>query len=380
MPAGTLTLTNNSAIVKGTGTAFNTELKAGDFIVSIVGGDTYTLPVKTVDSATQVTLIKAYDGPTQAGAAWYAVPRDTMNAITAQLAAETAKAMRGMNYDKANWQQVFSGTGNITVQLPDGSEFTGPAWNSFNAALNLKADKTELDKKVDKTSIGNSATRDVGTGSGDVAAGNDGRFNSIDGNYGGELIRNAGLGISVNGSNSSGTYNTTPRFETIIRGRGPTTDPRGAKFSLLLQEQVDNTANGILEFDGFGKNFAWRFNISGNGVAPGSWIGNSDRRIKTNLEVIDGALSKLEKLTGYTGLKDGLPFTGLIAQDVQDILPQAVSVTGDLKLQNGEIVEDVLGVSYGELAGLLVEAIKELSLKISRQDEEIKKLKEPINR
>lgn len=146
MPAGTLTLTNNSAVVKGTGTAFNTELKAGDFIVSVVGGVTYTLPVKTIDSATQATLIKAYDGPTQAGAAWYAVPRDAMNAITAQLAAETAKALRGLNLDKNNWQQVFSGTGNITVTLPDGSTYTGPAWNSLTTALNQKADKKSVDE------------------------------------------------------------------------------------------------------------------------------------------------------------------------------------------------------------------------------------------
>lgn len=159
MPAGTLTLTNNSAVVKGTGTAFNTELKAGDFIVSVVGGVTYTLPMKTVDSATQATLIKAYDGPTQAGATWYAVPRDAMNTITAQLAAETAKALRGLNLDKNNWQQVFSGTGNITVTLPDGSTFTGPAWNSFISELNLKADKTEVDGKADKTALDNKAEK-----------------------------------------------------------------------------------------------------------------------------------------------------------------------------------------------------------------------------
>jgi hypothetical protein len=379
MPAGTITLTNNSAVVKGAGTAFNTELKSGDMIVSIVGGVTYTLPVKAIDSATQVTLIKAYDGPTQAGAAWSAVPRETLNAITAQLASETAKALRGLNYDKENWQQVFSGTGNITVKLPDGSTFTGPAWNSFTTALNLKADKTDLDKKVDKTSLGNSATRDVGTGTGNVAAGNDSRFNSIDGNNGGELSRGSGISLAINGSNNTGGYNTTPRFETIIRGRGATSDPRGAKFSLIAQEFIGTTAAGILEFDGFGKNYTWRFNLEGNGTAPGSWIGNSDRRIKTNLETIDNALSKVKKLTGYTGLKDGHPFTGLIAQDVQDVLPQAVSVTGDLKLQNGDMVENVLGVSYGELAGLLVEAIKELSLKVSLQDEEIIKLKESKN-
>ncbi|MFV8925356.1 phage tail protein [Serratia fonticola] len=136
MPAGTITLTNNSAIVRGAGTAFTSELKPGDFIVAVVGGVTYTLPVKTVDNATQATLIRVYDGPTQAGAAWSAVPRETLNAITAQLAAESSRALRGLNYDKDNWQQVFSGTGNITVKLPDGSTFTGPAWNSFNTALN----------------------------------------------------------------------------------------------------------------------------------------------------------------------------------------------------------------------------------------------------
>ncbi|WP_085336788.1 hypothetical protein [Serratia marcescens] len=185
MPAGTLTLTNNSAVVKGTGTAFNTELKAGDFIVSVVGGVTYTLPVKAVDSATQATLIKAYDGPTQAGAAWHAVPRDAMNTITAQLAAETAKALRGLNLDKANWQQVFSGTGNITVTLPDGSTYTGPAWNSFTSALNLKADKeevdkkadkTEVDKKADKSALGTAAVKNVGKDSGNVSLSGDGGF------------------------------------------------------------------------------------------------------------------------------------------------------------------------------------------------------------
>ena len=139
MSAGTITLTHNSAAVTGAGTAFTTDLKAGDIIASVVGGVTYTLPVKTVNSAASVTLIKNYDGPTQAGAAWYAIPRDAMNAITAQLAADTAQALRGLNYDKQNWQQVFSGTGTITVRLPDGSSYTGPAWNSFLVELGKKA-------------------------------------------------------------------------------------------------------------------------------------------------------------------------------------------------------------------------------------------------
>jgi hypothetical protein len=74
MSAGTITLTNGSAIVGGSGTSFATELAAGDFIVSTVGGVDYTLPVKSVESNTQLTLVSNFTGPTQSGAAWSAVP------------------------------------------------------------------------------------------------------------------------------------------------------------------------------------------------------------------------------------------------------------------------------------------------------------------
>jgi len=129
MSAGTIALTNNSANVTGTGTAFTTDLKAGDFVVVIVGGVTYTLGVKAITSATALTLVTAYGGPTATGNAWTAVPNATLVGITSQVAADVAKAIRGLNLDKANWQQVFSGTGNITVTLPDGSTYTGPSWN-----------------------------------------------------------------------------------------------------------------------------------------------------------------------------------------------------------------------------------------------------------
>lgn len=139
MSAGTITLTNGSAIVGGSGTSFATELAGGDFIVSTVGGVPYTLPVKTVDSNTQLTLVSNFTGPTQSGSAWSAVPRVALNMVTAALVAQSAEALRGLNYDKQNWQQVYSGTGNITVKLPDGSSYTGPAWGGIVTTLNGKA-------------------------------------------------------------------------------------------------------------------------------------------------------------------------------------------------------------------------------------------------
>lgn len=141
MSAGTITLTNGSAIVGGSGTSFTTELAAGDFIVSTVGGVPYTLPVKTVDSGTQLTLVSNFTGPTQSGAAWSAVPRVALNMVTAALVAQSAEALRGLNYDKQNWQSIFSETGSVTVTLPDGTTWTGPAWNSITTSLSGKAAK-----------------------------------------------------------------------------------------------------------------------------------------------------------------------------------------------------------------------------------------------
>lgn len=143
MPAGTITLTNNSTAVTGSGTSFTTELKANDFIVAVVGGVTYTLGVQSVNSATGVTLSAAYNGPTVSGVAWTAVPNAALVGITAQVAADVAKAIRGLNLDKANWQQVYSTSGTITVSLPDGSQYSGPSWNSIANTLSGKVDKSQ---------------------------------------------------------------------------------------------------------------------------------------------------------------------------------------------------------------------------------------------
>ncbi|MEH3918281.1 phage tail protein [Enterobacter asburiae] len=179
MSAGTITLTNGSAIVGGTGTSFATELAAGDFIVSTVGGVPYTLPVKSVESNAQLTLVSNFTGPTQSGAAWSAVPRVALNMVTAALVAQSAEALRGLNYDKQNWQQVYSAAGNITVKLPDGTTFTGPSWKYLSDNMATKSGgavpvnqggtgSTTASGARTNLELGNSATKNVGSNSGDV--------------------------------------------------------------------------------------------------------------------------------------------------------------------------------------------------------------------
>ncbi|ELT9553060.1 tail fiber domain-containing protein, partial [Citrobacter freundii] len=127
----------------GSGTEFTTEVAAGDFIVVTVGGVPYTLPVKSVESGTALTLVSNFTGPTQSGAAWSAVPRVALNMVTAALVAQSAEALRGLNYDKQNWQQFFTADGDVTITLPDTSQTTGPSAKKLINSVADKADSTD---------------------------------------------------------------------------------------------------------------------------------------------------------------------------------------------------------------------------------------------
>lgn len=128
MSAGTISIKNNAAAVAGNGTAFPTELSAGDFIVITTGGVTYTLPVKSIESETALTLSRNYSGPDITAGAWTAMPRDTLNRISAQIAADTAYAIRQRVLEIDNWYQLLEVNGDVTIKMADGSSYTGPSW------------------------------------------------------------------------------------------------------------------------------------------------------------------------------------------------------------------------------------------------------------
>jgi hypothetical protein len=85
-------------------------------------------------------------------------------------------------------------------------------------------------------------------------------------------------------------------------------------------------------------------------------IQRSDSNIKTDLKIIDDALGKVNAITGYTfnNKLTSKRQAGLIAQEVQQVLPEVVSKNND----------GLLGISYGNVVGLLVESIKDLSKKM----------------
>jgi hypothetical protein len=162
MPAGTVALTNNSATVGGTGTAFTTELKAGDFIGVTVGGAPYTMIVASIASNTQLTIAQAYNGPTASGLAWYGVPATLKYAITQQVLNDMATNQRGMIAQLANWQKIYSDAASVTVERPDRSSFTGPSWGYL---------ANQYANKVDKSELGTAAFKDVQTSLSDATPG-----------------------------------------------------------------------------------------------------------------------------------------------------------------------------------------------------------------
>ena len=90
---------------------------------------------------------------------------------------------------------------------------------------------------------------------------------------------------------------------------------------------------------------------------------SSDVRFKSNIETIDSALDKVKAMRGVYFDKHGVEdrrSVGVIAQEMQEVMPEVV-VTDDTEDKH-------LSVAYGNLVGVLIEAVKELS-------EEVEKLK-----
>jgi hypothetical protein len=94
---------------------------------------------------------------------------------------------------------------------------------------------------------------------------------------------------------------------------------------------------------------------SGNITAVGNVTANSDLSLKDDVTVINNALEKVNALRGvYFTRKDDetkTRKTGVIAQEIQTILPEVVH----------QDRHGILSVAYGNIVGVLIEAIKDLS-------------------
>ncbi|ELT3574924.1 tail fiber domain-containing protein [Escherichia coli] len=108
---------------------------------------------------------------------------------------------------------------------------------------------------------------------------------------------------------------------------------------------------------------------------------SSDRDLKDNIQVIGDATEAIRKMNGYTyTLKEnGLPYAGVIAQEVMEALPEAVgSFTHYGKelqgptIDGNELREETryLNVDYAAVTGLLVQVARETDNRVTELEEE----------
>jgi hypothetical protein len=105
------------------------------------------------------------------------------------------------------------------------------------------------------------------------------------------------------------------------------------------------------------------YNASTGALTAVSHVSSSDERLKSDIQTLTNAVQTVENLRGVSYLRNDKPEIGVIAQEVEKILPMLVQ----------EDPEGYKTVAYGNMVGLLIEAVKELSA-------EVKALKAELNK
>ena len=236
---------------------------------------------------------------------------------------------------------LVAGT-NITLSNNSGEGAT-PTIGLTNNAITIAGQSTALGSSVTAdtirvaigTIVTGSSQIDVASTTGDIALGT-----RTSGSYVASLV--AGTGITL--SNNSGE-NATP---TIAIGQSVATNATPTFGNLTINGSINATGDITAYY-------------------------TSDKRHKNNIQPIENALLKVSKLNGVTWewnddvheITKSTPKTGLIAQEVQEVLPEVIK----------EREDGFLALDYSKMMGLMVEAIKEQQSQIHNLTLEIENLK-----
>jgi len=101
---------------------------------------------------------------------------------------------------------------------------------------------------------------------------------------------------------------------------------------------------------------SYELDVDGTIRATGDVIAYSDKRVKENIKTIDNALNKVDKLRGveFNKIGEDKKSIGVIAQEIEKVIPEVVR----------EDDKGMKSVAYGNITGVLIEAIKELKSEI----------------
>ena len=183
----------------------------------------------------------------------------------------------------------------------------------------------------------------------------------MDGRYNGDLIMLGNVQVKTNNDVRflNGLSIDGARFSLLSTGGN------GIKYN-GLSVTISNGDN-IISVSSDAVDISSPLSVTGDINATGDVTAFSDESIKENVEVIEDAVDKVQQLNGYTFDRTDIETsrqTGVIAQEVLKVLPEAVGET-----------DGIHTVAYGNMVGLLIEAIKEQQGQIDSLKEELQSIK-----
>jgi hypothetical protein len=165
-------------------------------------------------------------------------------------------------------------------------------------------------------------------------------------------------------STTDGTFTGTVSFGSSVRQM---LNLYGTSYALGIQSSTlyyrsgggyawfkGGTHSNTTNDPGTGGALAMKLDASYNLTATGDVTAYSDKRVKTDISKIDNALEKVCSINGYTykriDTEDEKRHTGVLAQEVVKVLPEVVHGSE----------ETTYSVAYGNMAGLFIEAMKDM--------------------
>jgi hypothetical protein len=127
--AGTVSVTNGSKKIVGSGTLFKTTTFKPDKGHAFYGPDGKVYEIDYVESDTVLYLVKAYTGATASGQSYEIdiTRTSTIPALSREISSQLAYAQG--QYD--SWQQILTGADDVTLTAPDARQITVPALSNI---------------------------------------------------------------------------------------------------------------------------------------------------------------------------------------------------------------------------------------------------------
>ena len=362
---GSVSVAGNT--VTGTGTNFTAAgslIRVGCTLISLAN-PVQVFQITAINSATQLTVTPAANPAIAAGTAYAILLSDSLSVDG--LAQNIAETLTLYQRNMSGFADVMNGAGDVTITI-NGVAVTVPGQKSM-AKKGANSDITSLSGLTTPLSQGQGGTgltNPFGTTPGSFCPGNDNRLNTVEGKSGGTISGSVYLrAASPAVAPAAGTETVTPLTSAgwnsgVYNGaqflfHGLAVQGAGSKAVIAIQPTSSSGYTRYL-FDQFG-----------SATAPGTWISNSDERLKTEIERIAEPLEKMKMIRGVSWKRlDGVsPGIGFIAQEVQSVFPDNVFVTGNRELDDGTVIKDVLSPdTAGVAAALHHEAILALMAQV----------------